>query len=179
MKKLTNLVFFSFIILLINIFCIQVSQATPPGKKVNKLEEKELTATLYVISISSESSKLKGIEFIWIPESMEGQCIGKSYKFCKDVARDPKNRLLDKIFKRPPGRVLTAWVSEGDSHIFPENKQILEDLSKIYFIRELMNGLNGERHLDLIEKDRKIKAVVHWELWPNGANFRVLRVISK
>ena len=175
MERLNKFIWFCLIIFLINILCLQSTQATSPDKKVNKLEERELTTTLYVISLGSEDSKLKGVEFLWIPDSIEARCVNKSYESCRELNRSIKN----KLFKRYPTRILTSWVAEGDIHAFPENKQILEELSKIDFIKELIKETNGERHFDFIEKVRKIKARVHWELWPNGENFRVIKVISK
>ena len=121
------------------------------------MEERERSATLYVISISSESLKLKGVEFLWLPASIEKQCINKSYKSCRELSHSIKN----KLFKKYPRRVLSSWVAEGDTRLFPENKQILEELSKIDFIKELMKETNGERHFDFISEERKVKARLH------------------
>ena len=50
---------------------------------------------------------------------------------------------------------------------------------KINFISELMKQANGERHLEIIEKERRVRTLVYWELWPNGENFRVLKIIDE
>ncbi len=84
--------------------------ATPPDKPSHILREKELTVTLYVISISSESSNLKGVEFLWIPEPIEDQCVGKDYKSCMELYRSQENKLFNKC----PSRILSSWVAEKD-----------------------------------------------------------------
>ncbi len=146
--------------------------------KEEKIEEKELIVSLYVMSIGFESSKLTAVEFIWVPSYLENQCLGKSYISCRDLEVSFNLKNSNAPLSRYPTRISDAWVGETYSSILPSNEEILRNMSNKKYVKDVLTHSEGEHHFNLIASERKVRALVHWERWTNGEGFKVLKIIE-
>jgi len=158
-------------------FLFRNLSATPVGKSVQLLRERELSVELYVVTVHSIFTELRGAELVWVPDYAAKQCLGKSYQECQRLSSEEGLKGKRALKKECPTQILSTWVSLGDIGVFPENKKILERLSRVPFIRKAIEQHEGQYSLGEISADKKIRAIVRWQLWQNGEHFRVIKVL--
>src|SRR3989338_6438827 len=168
-----------------------VSFATKPDAYIEIVEQRDFVVDLYLVDLElSDDLKIKGAHFAWLPAQVEEECFNKSYDECQKyyhenyrVEKNAEGRIvgfrkktfLKKIFKEYPDRVLGEWLTRDTR--YDNERLLLDEVAHFRFISELFK--NGNKSLNLpIMKDKKIKAKIHWELWPNGQNFKVVKFLK-
>ena len=145
--------------------------ATKPGAKLEKLDEKKLLVNLYVTAVAFKDGKLTGAMFVWLPQEIKSQSLGKSLKEARELDHKRRMQLMKNKTKNNgiPRRLLHTWVNQQS-----KNKNILKKIAKFKYVAQLAKS-NGEHHFKQIDPKKTIKAQIRWDLWPNGESFHILK----
>ena len=174
---------------LMNTCIATYSLATKPGAQLEVIESKDLIVDLYLIGLEfSSDQEIKGAHFAWLPSQVKEECLNQTYDECRryyhenyQIEKDTQGRtgfakksFLEKIFKEYPDQVLAEWLTDDISH--DDQRLLLNEFSKIPIIANLTKDGNKSQNFPIM-KDKKMKAKIHWELWPNGQNFKIIKFI--
>ena len=66
---------------------------------------------------------------------------------------------------------MSTWVT--DEKAYNNGRILLDQLVEVKFISELTKDKKRNFNF-LISENKKIETKIHWELWPNGQNFKVI-----
>ena len=175
---------------LMNTAIATYSFATKPGGRLEAIESKDLIVDLYLIGLEfSSDQEIKGAHFAWLPSQVKEECLNQTYDECRRyyhenyrIEKDTEGRMgfrkksfREEIFKEYPDQVLDEWLT-GDIR-YDGQRFLLDELSNIPIIADLAKNGKKSQHFPMM-KDKKIKAKIHWELWPNGQNFKIIEFMN-
>jgi hypothetical protein len=168
---------------LLLVFSTPLVRATPPGSESAPQETAEVEASLFIVGASIRDGHLKGVEVVWVPESLRAVCAGKTLRRVHElvhlrtypapgepvVPSPPKGEI--------PRFVLTTWLSADYNK--GSQKPMLAQLEKNAAIQALIKEALSQKKPGVtkdLAAEPEVRARLHWELWGNGENFRVLEL---
>ena len=189
--KLKKLPTYFLFIVFVTVYSCDILFATSLGSHLEVVEEREFVVDLYLVGLKlSDNLKIKGAHFAWLPAQVKEECLNKSHDECRTyyhehyrvdknveggIAGLRRNSFLKKIFNEHPDRVLDEWLTSDMR--YNNERLLLDRLANLKFIAGLLKNGNKDWSFPIM-KDKKIKARIHWELWPNGQNFKVIKFLE-
>jgi hypothetical protein len=148
---------------------LSAADAQKPGNET-MLKQKISTVKLFVGAVAIQDQEVKGLGLLWAPASVNAACVGKSAETCA--------KLVGKKGETP-SRVLSTWLN--DRAILTSNKKALERVNSLATsstAKQKAGLMGSEIHLDTLDNRYAVTAEVRWELWSNGENFTVLKILQ-
>jgi len=153
--------------------------ATPAGGPGEPQYLGEHDASLFVVGRKlDEEGNLIAVRLVWVPKSIETQCIDKTYQECwnLDGQNSREKRKARKRKREYPFQVLEELVF-GRSTFYPEGKRkVLNQFSQL----SLMKDVPHEENAPLLLRDKaRVDVKLEYIDWPGrGEQFEVMEVKS-
>lgn len=175
--------------------CRPADAGAKPGAE-QVLARKTAEATLYVTEVHRQPDGRTDVSLVWIPADILPRCLGKPAADCRKIDNctlfptaqkcTPDLSHCDKIV-RPECAPLGFSLADEERRRNPEHiphrvlvhmpyKQA-QEFAALLSRRGVPLDFQGKREF-AIEPKYELKAEVQWELWSNGENFSVLRLLS-
>jgi hypothetical protein len=160
------------------------------------LEEKSTRAVLYLAEIHRDPAGKVNVLVAWIPDDIADKCIGQPLRYCLN---------LDNCTNYPDAQECSKDLTSCKPIIRPECEQfgfklgavrnnrsgriphrVLEHMpydqaeAFLPFLKSWGFSLDfeGMRQVDKLDKRYSVPAEVYWQLWTNGENFRIVKLLD-
>lgn len=155
------------------------AHATKPDADGKPILVETVEADVYVVAVAFKQDEVTGVQLAWIPDLVAEACVDQTLDDCEALYSEKS----DSIPVSTPRRIVKEWVTLSDAAEEKARASVFNDLKQSDFVKHYAKShssyATAESQLPTLAPAQEIHVQLRWEVWPNGENFRVLKLLSK